>query len=467
MAIAGKEFASYAKALENRIIGKHISRPILVSRDTLFFHLSGKGDRRFVICLDKSFPRAYASPNESNLSSIDSPVYSLFKKELSNAYLSKVSQENGDRILRLDLTVVNNVYKEETRYLFFEMLSMHPNLILTDENRKIIAYTHGSSLESKRPIIKGISYLPPDKPFENEEKLPFDYESFLSLSLAKENEILQERKKERFGSLLSSYEAKKKRLERKLVSIQNDKDDAAKHIDDALIGDYIYTNFDSIDENREFEFEGKAIELDPNKPLVEIANSFYKKAKKAKNALKEIEKLQKQTEEELEETLSSLSLLKISDEEGLESFAKDWGLSAKKGKEVNIGGANIPYQIEDNGTTYLFGKNAKQNDTLTFLIDTCKTHYWFHIKEAKGSHVMIKKDEPSKEEILLACEFALLANGKSDGDIMMAERKYVYKGNAPGQAIVRRYETVHLKNVRSNTKTLFAGAAKMSLRREK
>lgn len=467
MAISGKEFLSYAKALEERIQNKHISRPILISRDTLFFHLSGKGDRRFVISLDKAFPRCYSAPFDSNLPSIDSPVYSLFRKELGNAYIAKVDQENDDRILRFTLTTVNNVYKEETRYLFFEMLSMHPNLVLTDENRKIIAYTHGASLESKRPIIKGVSYFPPEKTFRNEEQLPFDYDAFLSSCLEKEKDIYEERKKDRFGPLLKAYETKKKRLERKLLSIEGDKKEALKHIDDSSIADYIYTNLDTIDKDASLNIEGKIITLDSSKSLPENANAFYKKAKKAKIALKEAEKNQKETEEELTETSSCLSLLKMSDEEGLESFAKEWGLFSKKGKEPEIGGANIPYSIESDGTTYLFGKNAKQNDTLTFLIDTCKTHYWFHVNEARGSHVMIKKDDPSDEEVLLAAEIALLGANESDGDIMMAERKYVYKGSVPGQAIVREYKTIHLKNVRAKTKELFINAKKMNLRREK
>ncbi len=80
---------------------------------------------------------------------------------------------------------------------------------------------------------------------------------------------------------------------------------------------------------------------------------------------------------------------------------------------------------------------------------------------------MIRKDNPNKEEILLASEIALLGSDKSDGDVMMAERKNVYKGNVPGQAIVRQYETIHLKKVRPESAKLFIEAIKLNLRREK
>ncbi len=468
MAIKGDEFQNYVTELESRIKGKHISRPILVSHSTLFFHLSGSGDHRFVISMDSSNPRAYTAKEDKNLVSLDSPIYSTFRKELNNAYIEKVESENNDRILKFTLITINNVYKEENRYLIFEMFPSHPNLILLDSDNKIIAFTHGTSLESKRPIMKGLSYQTPAKDFNGStNNLIFDYEDYQNDCLEKEQIIINSRKKERFSSLLKTLKGKLKKLKNKLIYIENDEKAAKTHLNDSTIGEYIYTNYSSLSSNSEFEIDGLNIKLDPSKSLSENANSFYKKSKKAKKTLEEISKQRQKTLEEIESLEDSILLLTESDEEGLESFAKEWGLFSKDINNKEIGSANIPYMVQKDGTTFLFGKTAKQNDTLTFLIDTKKNHYWFHIEKNHGAHVIIRKENPTQEEVRVACEITLLIAKQNDGDIMMTERKNVYKGSVAGQAIVRQYETIHLKNIREETRALFNSAKKMDLRLHK
>lgn len=464
MPITGVEFKSYAESLNKRLAGKHISRPILVSRSTLFFHLSGNGDHRFTISLDSNNPRAYTATNEYNLVSLDSPIYLAFRKELANAFVESVGVENDDRILRFDLVIVNRVYKEEKRILLFEMFPSHPNLILLDESKTIIAFTHASSLDSSRPILKGMVYEPPKKHFLDKEKIFFDYPLYQKTCLETERQIFDERKKERFWPLLTQLTNQEKRLKNKLKSIEKDKEKAESHRFDNVIGDYIFTNLDSLAGQDELLIEGKKISLDGRKNLVQNANDFYKKSKKAKKAMIEIERQKDRAEKELLSVQESIKLLKNSDEEGLESFAKQWSLLDKKKDKIDFGTANIPYEIEKNSTRFLFGKNARQNDTLTFLIDTVKTHYWFHVSNKEGAHVMIKKENPDSDEIKTACEIALLSVKEEDGDIVMSERKNIYKGGASGQVILREYQTIHLKNVRKETKTLFENAKKMKLK---
>jgi hypothetical protein len=68
---------------------------------------------------------------------------------------------------------------------------------------------------------------------------------------------------------------------------------------------------------------------------------------------------------------------------------------------------------------------------------------------------MIKKENPSQDEILCAAEIALLSAGKDDGDVLMARRGDVRKGNVPGLAIVKAYKTLHLKKIRPSTRNLY------------
>jgi hypothetical protein len=51
----------------------------------------------------------------------------------------------------------------------------------------------------------------------------------------------------------------------------------------------------------------------------------------------------------------------------------------------------------------------------------------------------------------------LLNSGEEDGDILYALRKNVRKGNVMGLAIVKDGKTIHLKNVRPETRPLIPG----------
>ena len=463
MIIKSEEFATYVDKLKIEILNKHISRPILVSKSSLFFHLSSSDIHRFVICFDSNCPRAYTQKDEINISSLDSSFYSIIRKDLANAYIENVEQYSNDRILKLTLIIINKVFKEEKRILYFEMIPSHSNLILTDENNNIIAFTHGSSLDSNRPILKGVKYFAPTLPFVKEQPTNFDYENYLNFCLKKENDIFLSRKKEKFGSLIKELSNVEKKLNKKIIFIEKDISTASLHLNDNEIGDYIYTNIDNLRSGSSLYINDKEIKLDENKSIEQSANSFYIKAKKAKKAIKALNEQKTKTVDDLNNIRSALLLIKNSDESGLESLSKQFGLTNNKKKELDFGNANIPYSFEKNGTTFLFGKNAKQNDTLTFLIDTCKNHLWFHILGYEGAHVMIKKDNPTNEEILTASEIALLSKQKDDGDVMVSKRKNVFKGSAPGQAIVREYNTNHLKNIRNETKILYQNAKKMKL----
>nr|MCR5514153.1 NFACT RNA binding domain-containing protein [Bacilli bacterium] len=122
--------------------------------------------------------------------------------------------------------------------------------------------------------------------------------------------------------------------------------------------------------------------------------------------------------------------------------------------------SSLPYYVEFEGTKILYGKTSKQNDCLTFLFETAKDHLWFHVMGNSGSHVIIKKDDPTEEEINLAASIALLNSKQEEGEVMMAYRKDVRKGSVPGQAIVKTFKTLRLNSLNKNTKEVLNKAKK-------
>ena len=112
-----------------------------------------------------------------------------------------------------------------------------------------------------------------------------------------------------------------------------------------------------------------------------------------------------------------------------------------------------PGEITIDGTKIYFGKNAKQNDCLTFK-KAQKDYYFFHIKDVHGSHVIVANNNPSNEIKLVACEIALLLSQKDCGEVQSTQVRNVKKGSFLGQALLTSYETYTIKEIREETKSL-------------
>jgi len=470
-ALKANQLNQYVPFLKKEIEGKYLSSPILYAKDTFLFHISGKGYHTLVICLDGTSPRVYLSQDGLEGSSLDDRFLSVLKKECGNAYVTSVSQFEGDRVLKFDFLSLNSVFKEEKKSIYIELLPHHPNLILVDGNNRIIAAYRNSSLDDKRPIMRGLTYLPLEHPSFAMVSLPFSIEEYQEACEKQEVALAQKRKMERFGYAFTYFKNREKMLKRKLSYLQNDEDEAKKHLNDGKKGEAIFICYSSLD-NRQgyFEYEGLRVELDPAKSLAMNAEMYFKRAKKAKETLLQCGKFKKEAEKELADVIAILAQLEVSNEAGLELLSKDFRIPVSKSKKENekiscsLNSETIPYFIEVNGTKFLFGKSAKQNAFLTFLYDTSKEHYWFHIASRSGSHVIIKKENPSEEEMRIAAEICLINSSECDGDVLYTKRKYVRKGSTLGEAILKEYKTIHLKNVSKTTADLLKKAKHVELR---
>ncbi|MBM4266997.1 MAG: DUF814 domain-containing protein [Deltaproteobacteria bacterium] len=103
------------------------------------------------------------------------------------------------------------------------------------------------------------------------------------------------------------------------------------------------------------------------------------------------------------------------------------------------------------GTTVLVGKNAADNDVLTFQLASPRD-FWLHVAAESGSHVVIRnpdgRDRPSREALQLAASLAAGHSRAREGGrvaVHLARRSDVSKprGFAPGKVLLSRYRTVH------------------------
>ena len=107
------------------------------------------------------------------------------------------------------------------------------------------------------------------------------------------------------------------------------------------------------------------------------------------------------------------------------------------------------------GLVILVGKNAKDNDAVTFKLARDRD-FWFHVAAQSGSHVVVLNPDklerlPKATEALAAGLAAYYSGARSGGQVAvhMAQRREVSKprGAPAGQVTLRRFKSVKARPV--------------------
>jgi predicted ribosome quality control (RQC) complex YloA/Tae2 family protein len=101
-----------------------------------------------------------------------------------------------------------------------------------------------------------------------------------------------------------------------------------------------------------------------------------------------------------------------------------------------------------NGTEILVGRNARQNDHITFNIAGA-SDLWLHARDVPGAHVVIRSGgQPVDNETLQAAAQLAAYYSKRRGDgavpVAVTQRRFVTRipGGRPGQVHFRQEETL-------------------------
>ena len=133
-------------------------------RDTIVLVIRAGGtNHRLLLC---------ASPNNARchltMSSFSNPLEPpamcmLMRKQITGARIQEIRQVEGDRIVYVDLDAVNELGDHVLRRLVLEIMGRHSNLLLLDENDRILEATRHVNPEMSRvrQIQPGMTYLPP------------------------------------------------------------------------------------------------------------------------------------------------------------------------------------------------------------------------------------------------------------------------------------------------------------------
>lgn len=205
------------------------------------------------------------------------------------------------------------------------------------------------------------------------------------------------------------------------------------------------------------------IELDKNKSPAANSQMYYKKYKKKKstyeNAVQSLEKCMeeldylKSVEEHLDSCIESSDINDIKEELYEQGY---YGTENNKNKK---GGKSQKFKLSESkplsyttsdGYEVLVGKNNKQNDELT-LKTSNPNDLWFHVKDAPGSHVILRISQKGCEitnkavteaAIYAARHSSLKTSSKVEVDYTRV--KYVKKpgGAKPGRVIYTNQKTI-------------------------
>ena len=196
------------------------------------------------------------------------------------------------------------------------------------------------------------------------------------------------------------------------------------------------------------EETGDVFELDPGLSAVENAQRYIKRYQKARRAAEAIPSLL----ESVEGDLTYLNQLEYDLDSARDRGEIDSVLLAlveagfvREEKKIHRSAPRGPRKfLSPDGFTILVGKNARQNDEITFRRAGPKD-IWLHARKVPGAHVVILTGgEPISDATLeyaakLAAYYSK-ARGEKAVDVIYTNRKHVRRvpGGHPGQVLVSR-----------------------------
>ena len=146
------------------VIGARVEKIHQPSREELVIHLRSKsGAYKLFLCIRASGPRIHII-NSTPENPASPPMFCmLMRKKLTNSLLSGIRQSGLDRVVYFDFDAVNEIGDRVTLTLSVEIMAKHSNIMLTDENSRIVDALKrvDFSRSEVRQILPGFPYTPP------------------------------------------------------------------------------------------------------------------------------------------------------------------------------------------------------------------------------------------------------------------------------------------------------------------
>lgn len=436
--------------LSKKIVFSHISNITIINSTDLFMAFSMYRKEKLLVSLNPQHPFV-------SLVNIDNPcptkmggLSDTLRKEVKDGFVTAVEMVNNDRVIKISYHHTNDYFDRENRKIIIELIPHRPNLILLNDDDVIVYATHYTDINNEHPIIKGLMYKELENPNQPVEE-DFDLDNFKESASDYYEQAKRKRLEEQYKPLLKHIKSRIKTLSNKNKILEREIADAKEMLAYQDIGTMILTYANDEEALKEYVQENN---IDYNFSFNPGYNSgkYFTKYKKAKRTIEIDKKEIDKTIDEIDYLQTCLAQSKYMDEEniielGALLFPNKFKINSKKKIDAK------PGQVIVNGTKIMFGRNAKQNEELTFK-KANRDDMFLHIKDNHGSHVIVCSPNPDNEIMLVASELALLLSGKEDGEVQYTKVRNVKKGSFVGQAILTSYQSYYLRTIRPKTKKL-------------
>lgn len=495
MAFDGYFIAKTIEEIEPQIIGKRVDK-ILINNHYLSLKLG-----KIYLCFTLDYiPGLFYISNES-IDNTNHEFANLLKKHLLSYRLSRIEQNDKDRIINFTFEGVDLIKGITSKTLVLESFGRSFNLILLEENRIINAYKLVHDLEGKT-VLPNINYevVNSNKRSYNQNDIgslnvseiianfegispllasylsnqPLDLNNmainpvknidnnqFYWFNLFDSNNI---QTYPTISSLLQDLRIAKKlntkpyekfitteisKAKKRVLNLENDLSKHQANFQLKEIADQIYaSNLDLSKQSSHFY----AYPLNPELTLNENAQKFYLLYKKAKSSFNYIGNEIEKSKEKIDLFSEFLETLTFLEEEDLDDFAlmlSNYGFKYKtqrKSKPNQITIASIKYLDAE----IFIGKNSNQNKHLLSKIAK-NDDLWLHVKSGTGAHVIVKGKVTPKVIEKAAQYAAFYSNYKHSSSIPVDYTlvRYVTKirKSETFKATYTNYKTIYISSV--------------------
>ena len=166
MALDASYIAFLARELSELLVGARIDKIHQPQRDDIVIALRSplvKG-KKLLLSANASFPRMYLT-DRTRENPASAPMFCmLLRKHLTNGRIISVTSPHMERIIDVKLEVNDEMGIPSIRILTCELMGRHSNIILRDENDRVIECLKrvDIAMSEKRQVLPGLFYtLPP------------------------------------------------------------------------------------------------------------------------------------------------------------------------------------------------------------------------------------------------------------------------------------------------------------------
>ena len=411
-------FKDIVNDLKSKIEGSFIAGVTLISSNDILLNFSHYRKEKLIISLNHKSPFISLIDLKESFSTIMNLTSEILRKEIKEAKIKNINILNNDRIIEFELTKTNDYFELETKYLIIEFIPHRANLILTNQDKKIIYSTHFTDLSATHPIIKnGFYELPESYLVENEDAL--DLSSFKSVVEKYIEDAKSTRRKDKFSKVVTHINSKIKSLKTNIKKLEKEKELATLKLSYKDYGDYALSCIYDEGLLQEYINEDLIKDYQIDLSIRDNANRYYKLYKKAKSTIEHVDNEILLANDAIKDYSRLKLQLEVGDDEDILEIENTLFPPKVKNNNKKIKSFSPHYVLVDS-VKIAYGKTDNQNDELTFK-RAKPTYTFLHVKDYSGSHVVIFSDNPSDNLILTACEICLINSKLTSGDIQITK----------------------------------------------